>query len=50
MNNESELVYIADKYELPGLLELCFQKLNEVEESMVVDILILADRHKLRGF
>lgn len=38
------------KYELPGLLELCFHKLNEVDESMVIDILILADRHKLEDF
>lgn len=50
VKNESELVYVADKYELPGLLELCFHKLNEVEESMVIDILILSDRHKLEDF
>jgi len=50
VKNESELVYVADKYELPGLLELCFHKLNEVDESMVIDILILADRHKLEDF
>jgi len=50
VKNEAELVYVADKYELPGLLELCFHKLNEVDESMVIDLLILADRHKLEDF
>ena len=50
VKNESELIYVADKYGLAGLLELCFHKLNEVEENMVVDILILADRHNLEDF
>jgi len=50
VDNESELIYIADKYEIAGLLELCFHKLPEVEEDMVVDILIMADRHNLANF
>jgi len=50
VENESELVYVADKYELAGLLELCLHKLIEVEENMVVDILIMADRHDLKDF
>ena len=50
VKNESELIYVADKYELAGLLELCFHKLSDVEENMVVDILILADRHNLEDF
>lgn len=50
VENESELLYIADKYEIAGLLELCFHKLPEVELDMVVDILIMADRHKLEDF
>eukprot|EP00092_Neocalanus_flemingeri_P017952 GFUD01019426.1.p1 GENE.GFUD01019426.1~~GFUD01019426.1.p1 ORF type:complete len:373 (+),score=87.58 GFUD01019426.1:79-1197(+) len=48
--NESELIYIADKYLVTGLLELCFHKLPEVDEDRVVDILILADRHNLEDF
>jgi len=50
VENESELIYVADKYEIAGLLELCLHKLNEVEEDMVVDILIMADRHNLKDF
>eukprot|EP00092_Neocalanus_flemingeri_P026933 GFUD01029196.1.p1 GENE.GFUD01029196.1~~GFUD01029196.1.p1 ORF type:complete len:247 (+),score=67.12 GFUD01029196.1:890-1630(+) len=47
---ESEMIYIANKYNIPGLLELCFHKLPEVEESKEADILILADRHNLENF
>merc|ERR1719154_150367 len=50
VKNESELIYIADKYQVPGLLELCFLKLPEVQEDMVVDILTLSDRHNLTDF
>jgi len=50
VKNESELIYIADKYQVPGLLELCFLKLPEVQENMVVDILTLSDRHMLTDF
>jgi len=50
VKNESELIYVADKYALAGLLEICFHNLDEVEENMVVDILILADRHNLEDF
>jgi len=50
VENDSELIYVADKYEIRGLLELCFRKLPEVDDKMVVDILIIADRHNLGDF
>jgi len=50
VENESELIYIADKYSVPGLLEVCFHRFPEIQEDMVVDILILADRHNLEDF
>jgi len=50
VENEAELIYVADKYYIPGLLEMCLRKLPEVEENKVVDILILADRHNLEEF
>jgi len=50
VENESGLVYVADKYSVPGLLEVCFHRFPEIQENMVVDILILADRHNLEDF
>lgn len=50
VENDAELIYVADKYYIAGLMELCFRKLPEVEENKVVDILILADRHNLEDF
>jgi len=50
VENESGLVYVADKYSVPGLLEVCFHRFPEIKEDMVVDILILADRHNLDDF
>jgi len=44
----AELIYMGDKYSLPGLLELCIHKFPEVKDEKVVDILIQADKHNLR--
>eukprot|EP00092_Neocalanus_flemingeri_P028708 GFUD01031169.1.p1 GENE.GFUD01031169.1~~GFUD01031169.1.p1 ORF type:complete len:369 (+),score=110.59 GFUD01031169.1:135-1241(+) len=45
------IVYAADKYELRGLLEICFRKFkDEMEDHQLVDILILSERHNLRDF
>ena len=45
-----ELIYIADKYDLTGLMEICFRKLPEVEDHMVVDFLFMVDRHNFVEF
>ena len=50
VENDAELIYVADKYYIAGVMELCFRKLPEGEENKVVDILILADRHNLEDF
>eukprot|EP00092_Neocalanus_flemingeri_P022630 GFUD01024545.1.p1 GENE.GFUD01024545.1~~GFUD01024545.1.p1 ORF type:complete len:403 (-),score=82.35 GFUD01024545.1:64-1206(-) len=50
VDNESEIIYIGDKYDIDGLLKLRFQKLPELEDHMVVDILFVADRHDLEDF
>ena len=40
-----ELIYIADKYDMKGLMELCFRKLPVIGDDMVVDFLLMADKH-----
>merc|ERR1719186_1377407 len=45
VDNMKELIYIADKYEMEGLLEICFQKLPEMGDDMIVDFLFMADKH-----
>jgi len=50
VDDYSELIFMADKYHVPGLLELCFHKLPEIEDDKVLNILILADRHNLEKF
>jgi len=50
VENDAELIYVADKYHIAGLMEFCLHKLPEVDETKVVDILILADRHNLEDF
>ena len=50
VEKDAELIYVADKYHIAGLMELCLRKLPEVEDNKVVDILILADRHNLEDF
>ena len=47
VDNMKELIYIADKYELKGLMEICFQKLSEMGDDMIVDFLFMADKHNL---
>ena len=44
----AHLLYAADKYELKGLLDLCYQKfLKTNDDSKLVEMLIVADRHNL---
>jgi len=48
MDDLANLIYAADKYELKGLLDLCYKRfLNTNDESKLVEMLIIADRHKL---
>jgi len=47
----ANLVYVGDKYELKGLLELCFQKFNsDHDDAQLVELLIMADKHSLDKF
>jgi len=48
----SKLVYVGDKYELKGLVEVCFQKFNisQDDDKLVVRMLFLADKHSLDKF
>ena len=50
VDNMKELIYIADKYELKGLMEICFRRLPEVEDHMVVDFLFMADKYNFVKF
>ena len=44
----AHLLYAGDKYELKGPLDLCYQKfLNTDDDSKLVEMLIMADRHNL---
>merc|ERR1719186_819045 len=45
VDNIKELIYIADKYEMEELLKICFQKLPEIGDDMIVDFLFMADKH-----
>ena len=45
------LLYAADKYELKGLLEICFRKFKDgMDDDQLVEILILSERHSLADF
>ena len=47
----ASLVYAADKYDLKGLLEICFGKFKAgLDDDQLVEILILSDRHNLPEF
>ena len=50
VDNESELIYLGDKYNIDGLLKLCFKKLPEADNKMAADILFVAHRHNLEEF
>ena len=43
--NDAELIYLADKYKVPGLLELSFKRLPYMDDRIVIDVLVAADRH-----
>ena len=43
--NDAELIYLADKYKVPGLLELIFKRLPYMDDRIVIDVLVAADRH-----
>merc|ERR1711874_168080 len=44
----NNMIYVADKYDLPGLKELLFlnMKLEDVHDEFVPDLLIIADKHQ----
>ena len=45
----AHLLYAGDKYELKGLLDLCYQKfLKTNDDSKLVEMLIVADRQNLK--
>jgi len=46
VENLSELIYAADKYNISELLELCYDKVPDDDEK-IVDILLAAERHNL---
>ena len=47
----ANLVYVGDKYEWKGHLDLCFQKFNYYDnDEQLVEMLILADKHSLDKF
>jgi len=48
--NEAELIYLGDKYDIQGLLELTLRKLPQLHDSKIKDILFVANRHNLEDF
>jgi len=48
--NESEIIYLGDKYDIKGLLELTLRKLPQLPDSKIKDILFVANRHNLEDF
>ena len=44
----NNMIYAADKYDLPGLKELLFLKMKpeDVQDKFIPDLLILADKHQ----
>ena len=44
----NNMIYAADKYDLPGLKDLLFLKMKaeDVQEEFIPDLLILADKHQ----
>eukprot|EP00090_Calanus_glacialis_P027450 TRINITY_DN43271_c0_g1_i1.p1 TRINITY_DN43271_c0_g1~~TRINITY_DN43271_c0_g1_i1.p1 ORF type:complete len:354 (+),score=98.92 TRINITY_DN43271_c0_g1_i1:142-1062(+) len=50
VENMSEMLYLADKYDIHGLLKYCFHHIPEVKDEMIMDILVVADRHRLEDF
>ena len=44
----NNMIYAADKYDLPGLRELLFLKMKpeDVQDEFIPDLLILADKHQ----
>eukprot|EP00092_Neocalanus_flemingeri_P016325 GFUD01017672.1.p1 GENE.GFUD01017672.1~~GFUD01017672.1.p1 ORF type:complete len:369 (-),score=103.24 GFUD01017672.1:56-1162(-) len=47
----AKVVYVADKYQLMGLLDFCFQKFaTDGEDDQLVEMLILANKHSLDKF
>merc|ERR1712034_286091 len=47
-NNLVSLVYAADKYELPGLMMICQEKMKKnLNQDNVLETLLAADRHGL---
>merc|ERR550519_2626976 len=44
----NNMIYAADKYDLPGLRELLFLKMkpDDVQDEFIPDLLILADKHQ----
>ena len=36
--NDADLIYLADKYDVPGLLELTLKRLPDTDDKMVVDV------------
>ena len=45
---DAELIYLADKYEVPGLIEFIFKRLPYMDDEVVVDCLVASDRHEVR--
>jgi len=50
VENMSELIYIADKYDMEGLLEMCFKKLYEISDDEIGDVLFIAHKHNFAEF
>ena len=44
----NNMMYAADKYDLPGLKDLLFLKMKseDIQEKFIPDLLILADKHQ----
>ena len=44
--NVQSVAWVADKYDLPGMMDLlCFRMIEDVEEEYIADMLIAAGKH-----